>query len=247
MKRSSKDNFQALGIWLRDPRPLTSALPALPLLNALLLSMLIFAPYFSLPALVFAVLYGSLVTIWGFVIYFDMRKKQKKAGREKTIEAIRQLYFDGTLTSLLFGGVAVFPLWSVIFLWLGLKIFRYLGVPSLPLKLVGISIVLPLVGGFLGRKRRFQAEVDTVAGKRSSGWSAALESRWPEVFGTICGILFTLYMLLRNVVSREVQDAVVGAVFILGAFVTAPTVPYNLYKWWLLKQARDAERKEGRV
>jgi len=130
---------------------------------------------------------------------------------------------------------------------LGLKIFRHLGVPSLPLKLVGISIVLPLVGGFLGRKRRFQAEVERVAGKRSAGWSAALESRWPEVLGTIFGILFTLYMLFRNLVSFKMQSAIVGSLLILVAFLSAPYVPYNLYKWWFLKQARDAEIKEGQV
>lgn len=245
MKRSSKDNFQALGIWLQDPRTATSILPSLPFVNALLLSILIFAPYFSLPALVFAVLYGLPVTIWGLVIYFDMRKKRKRVEKAKTMETIRYCYFDTRLTSLLFGGVAVMPLWSVTFLWLGLKIFRHLGVPLFPLKLVGISIVLPLVGGFLGRKRRFQAEVDVTAGKRSAGWNAVLESRGPEILGTICGILFTLYMLLRNAISPDVQDAVAGGVFVLVAFVATPTVPYNLYKWWLLKQAREAEIKEG--
>jgi len=115
MKRSSKDNFQALGIWLRDPRTLTSALPGLPFVNVFLFSVLTFAPYFSLPALVFAVLYGLPVTIWGLVIYFDMRKKEKKIEKAKTIEAIRQHYFDATLASLLWGA-ACGPQLSLTFL-----------------------------------------------------------------------------------------------------------------------------------
>jgi hypothetical protein len=246
MRKSRKSDFKVLGIWLRDPRTLTSTLPSVPFANAFLLSALIFVPYFSLPALVFAVLYGLPATIWGLVIYFDMRKKEKKIEKAKTIEAIRQHYFDATLASLLWGS-ACGPQLSLRFLWLGLKIFRHLGVPSLLLKLVGFSIVLPLVGGFLGRKLRFQAEVDAAAGKRSAGWSAALESRWPEVLGTIFGILFTLYMLFRNVVSFEVQGAIVGAGGIIVGLGLLQFVPYNLYKWWLLKQARDTERKEGQA
>jgi hypothetical protein len=246
MKKSSKDNFKVLGIWLRDPRIATSALPNLPFVNVLLSLALIFVPYFSLPALIFAVLYVLPATIWGLVIYLDMRKRQKKVEKEKTMEAIRQHYFDATLASLLWGAAFALQL-LLTFLWLGLKIFRRLGVPSLPLNLVGFSIVLPLVGGFLGRKRRFQAEVNAAAGKRSARWSVALESRWPEVLGSIFGILFTLYMLSRNVVSFEVQGAIVGSLLVLVAFLSAPYVPYNLYKWWLLKQARDAERKEGQA
>jgi hypothetical protein len=77
MRKSRKSDFKVLGIWLRDPRTLTSTLPSVPFANAFLLSALIFVPYFSLPALVFAVLYGLPATIWGLVIYFDMRKKRK--------------------------------------------------------------------------------------------------------------------------------------------------------------------------
>jgi hypothetical protein len=244
MRKSSKDSFKALGIWLRDPRQLTSALPALPFLNGLLLSILIFAPYFSLPALVFAVLYGLPVTIWGLVIYFDMRKKDRKIEKAKTLEAIRQLYFDATLTSLLFGALGI-PLFSITFLWLGLKIFHHLGVPSFLLELVGISIVLPLVGGFLGRKRRFQAEVGAAAGKGRGEWNSAFAR--PEVFGTLVGILFALYMLFRNAVSFEFQSAIVGAVGVIAGLGLLQFVPYNLYKWWLLKQVRDAERKERQI
>jgi hypothetical protein len=232
MDKKTTNKLRQVGIRAPNPDHLGQGIWGLFVVTLLFLVMLIFMPTFSRAALVFAVVCGGLLFIWSGFLYFRVRKWRKEMNATGSEEA---RILDITIAVQLFS-IPLFLTWSITFAWTGRNVLHSLGAKAyVDWVIVGLYL-LTLFAAFLSRRWYLNHLRADAAGK---GRWAGLRQSAPILVGTIAAYLYAMDLLLRDIMSKDIRNAIGVGIALFGSLFFAFLAVQGACLWNLLRHVRD--------
>jgi hypothetical protein len=232
MDKKIINKLRQVGIRAPNPDHVGQGLWGMFVITLLFLVMLIFEPTSSRSALAFAVVCGSFLFVWSGFLYFRVRKWRKEmdaTGSEET------RILDITIAVQLFS-IPLFLIWSITFAWTGRNVLHSLGAKAyVDWVIVGLYL-LTLIAAFLSRRWYLNHLRADAAGK---GRWAGLRQSGPILVGTIAAYLAAMDLLLRDIMSKDIRNAIGIGIALFGSLFFAFFAVQGACLWNLLRHVRD--------